>query len=298
MLGYRRIDDRRSAPLRLIASLVVVLAVVASCANDSDESAAPAITGARPGEAVEGENATGNNTDDARAIDRDVTIYVMVDDIAATSSQTITVVTRAGGAVEASDISLQPEYAASARIETRVPPYRLEAVIEELSAMGDLTARQQTAVDVTSQVVDLETRIASTRASVERVQALLDSAQSLDDVVLLEGELTKRQTELEQLETQRQAIAAQTDLAGLIVVLSLPPASSSGASDTGLGEALRDGWDGFVTALHVALVMLAYLLPFLLTGGLVALVVLIIRRRVRRNRSDAPPSQPTRAPDL
>jgi hypothetical protein len=296
MRGHRRSADRRSAPLRLIASLVVVLAVVASCANDSDESAAQAITGARPGEAVEGENTTGNNANDARAIDRDVTVYVTVDDVGATSTQSIAAITTAGGVIDASDISLEPEYSASARVQARVPPDRLEAVVGSIGSLGDLTARQQTAADVTAQVVDIETRVASSRASVERVRALLDEAQNLDDVVLLEGELTKRQTELEQLEAQREALATQTDMAGLVVVLSRSSVSSIGANDTGIGDALRGGWNGFVAVLHFLLVVLAYLLPFLFVGGLIGSAVLVILRRVRRNRSDAPPSPPTRAP--
>jgi hypothetical protein len=297
VLRHRRSDGRWSTRTRLIVPLALLAATVGSCANDSNESTAPANTAARPVETAEGSSTGGSGgSDEGRAIDRDVSIYVTGDDIATTSSQTITAITRAGGVIEASDIALKPEPSASARIEARVPPDRLEAVVNEVAALGELTARQQTAIDVTAQVIDLETRTASARASVERVQALLDSAQNLDDVVLLEGELTKRQTELEQLEAQQQALATQTELTGLVVVLSPPPASSSGAADTGLGEALRDGWDGFVSALHVLLVMLAYLLPFLLTGGLVAVVALLIRRRVRRSRSDAPPSPPTPAP--
>lgn len=298
MLGHRRTDDRRSAPLRLIASLVVVLAVVASCANDSDESTAPAIAGAQPGEMAEGTNASSDATGDARAIDRDVTAYVTVDDVGTASTQAIAAVTDAGGVIDASDISLAPEHSASARIEARVPPDRLEAVVAAISSLGDLTGRQQTAADVTAQVVDIETRISSARASVERVRALLDAAQNLDDVVLLEGELTKRQTELEQLEAQRQALATQTDMAGLVVVLSRTPVTPSSANDTGIGDALRGGWDGFVAVLHFLLLMLAYLLPFLFVGGLVGSAVLVILRRARRSRSDAPPSPPTQAPGL
>jgi hypothetical protein len=274
----------------------VVLAVVASCANDSDESAAPAITAAQSGEMAEGTNASSDGTGNTRAIDRDVTVYVTVDDVGTTSTQAIAAVTDAGGVIDASDISLAPEYSASARIDARVPPDRLESVVAAIGSLGDLTARQQTAADVTAQVVDIETRIASTRASVERVQTLLDAAQSLDDVVLLEGELTKRQTELEQLEAQRQALATQTDMAGLVVVLSRTPVTTSDANDTGIGDALRGGWDGFVAVLHFLMVVLAYLLPFLFVGGLIGFGVLVILRRARRNRSDAPPSPPTQAP--
>ena len=133
-------------------------------------------------------------------------------------------------------------------------------------------------------------------SNLDFAQTLLDAAQSLDDVVLLEGELTKRQTELEQLEAQRQALATQTDMAGLVVVLSRTPVTTSDANDTGIGDALRGGWDGFVAVLHFLMVVLAYLLPFLFVGGLIGFGVLVILRRARRNRSDAPPSPPTQAP--
>lgn len=296
MLQHRRSHDRRCTPLRLVVPLALAITVVTSCSNDSEESAAPAVSTAQPGDVAPGGVATGDGTDEARAIERDVTVYVTVDDVGATSTQAIAAITDAGGVIDASDISLAPEYSASARIEARVPPDRLETVVAAVGSLGDLTGRQQTAADVTAQVVDLETRIASARASVERVRALLDTAQNLDDVVLLEGELTKRQTELEQLEAQRQALATQTDMAGLVVVLSRSPITPSDTDGTGIGDALRGGWDGFVTVLHLLLVVLAYLLPFLVVGGLLGSAVLVILRRARRNRSDAPPSPPTPAP--
>ena len=296
MLRHRRTGDRRGVPPLLKGALALALVVAVSCSSDDAESVATSATESPSSDAAGGTTAIGGSNDDRRVIDRDVTVYVTVDDIETTSTQAIAMVTDAGGVIDATDISLESEDSASARIDARVPPTELEAVVTSVSSLGTLTARQQTAADVTDQVVDLRTRIASAQASVQRVQALLDEAQNLDDVVLLEGELTKRQTDLERLEAQQQALTAQTDMAGLVVLLSPTPRTSGAAQDTGIGEALRGGWDGFVAGVHFVLVLLAYLLPFLITGGLIGLGVLISRRRGRRNRSAAPPSPPTEAP--
>jgi hypothetical protein len=277
-----------------VAALALTLMGVAGCGGDDSASTAATVEVGRSGESAD----TGATSDaeEGRAIDRDVTIYVTVDDVGETSTMTLRAIADAGGVVDASDISLQPEEFATARIAARVPPDQLEAIVDQVAGLGDLTSRQQTAADVTTQVTDLELRIASARASVTRVQALLDSAKELKDVVLLEGELTKRQTELEQLEAQQQELAKQTETAGLVVQLSRTPMSPPSPNDTGIGDALSAGWDGFITVLHLGVVVLAFVLPFLVAGALIVLVVVVIRRRVRRNRSDAPPSPPAPAP--
>ena len=58
----------------------------------------------------------------------------------------------------------------------------------------DRTAKAE---DVTDQVVDVDSRIKSQRASVARVRELMDRATKLSDVVELEGELSNREADLE-----------------------------------------------------------------------------------------------------
>lgn len=75
----------------------------------------------------------------------------------------------------------------------RVPQGEYDAVLKELAGTGKLLSRTSSAKDVTDQVVDVESRIATQRASVARVRKLMERAGKLSDVVTLEGELSSRQ---------------------------------------------------------------------------------------------------------
>ncbi len=80
-----------------------------------------------------------------------------------------------------------------------MPVERYEEVLDELEGAGELLERSAKAEDVTDQVVDVDSRVKSRRASVVRVRELMDKATKLSDVVTLEGELSTRQAELEAL---------------------------------------------------------------------------------------------------
>ena len=55
----------------------------------------------------------------------------------------------------------------------RVPADRLDQLIDSIAGLGHVTSRSAQVVDATEDVVDLDARVASQRASVDRVRALL-----------------------------------------------------------------------------------------------------------------------------
>ena len=115
---------------------------------------------------------------------------------------------------------------------------------------------------MTAEVVDLESRIASLRASVDRVRALLGEAGTVDQLAVVEGELTGRETELEALLGQQRVLADQVALGTLTVHLSedAPPAPAEGAP--GFRDGLRRGWVAFVDGGRAVLAASGFLLPF------------------------------------
>jgi Domain of unknown function (DUF4349) len=76
-----------------------------------------------------------------------------------------------------------------------VPPEELAVVVDNLDDFGTLVAFDQLAEDVTEQLIDLDSRIDNTRASVARVRLLLAQATDIQGIVRLESELTDREIE-------------------------------------------------------------------------------------------------------
>jgi hypothetical protein len=201
--------------------------------------------------------------------------------------------------VERESVEGKGEGRMSARIVLRVPQDRFGGVLAELEKGGKLLSRKVDAKDVTDQVVDVQSRIATQRASVARVRELMDRAERLSDVVTLEGELSKRQAELESLLAQQSALKDRTALSTITLELFEPESGAAGAPDDGPGivDALGGGWDALTSTIRWAGVVLAAVLPFaMVLGGLFALWHRLLRPRIAARRAAAPPAVAAVAP--
>jgi hypothetical protein len=136
------------------------------------------------------------------------------------------------------------------------------------------------------------------RASVDRVRALMADAKTLSEVVSLEGELTRRESDLESLLRQQQELSARTSMSTITLnlVTEAPPAPPRAEHHDGfwasVGHALGGGWHALVLVVRALLMALAALLPFLLVLAPAAWPA----RRVLRRRSAARPTQPPATP--
>ena len=100
-----------------------------------------------------------------------------------------------------------------------VPAARYESTLDRVRVLGTVVHLQQNITDVTTAVADLEARIGAAKASVLRVQALLAKAATIEQVLLIEKELTARQSNLESLQAQQRALAGQVAESTLTVRL-------------------------------------------------------------------------------
>jgi len=170
----------------------------------------------------------------------------------------------------------------------RVPEARLDSAIQEVGAVGTQLSRTSSSQDVTGDLADLSSRVSTQRASVARVRALLARARTLQEIVLLESETSKRESDLEALEARLAALGDQADLATLTVVLRTPEAAAAPATDElGFLTGLRNGWKAVLLSTSMVLTVLGALLPVVLVLGLVGIPALVLVRR-RRDRGGAP----------
>ncbi|MEU9704005.1 DUF4349 domain-containing protein [Streptomyces sp. NPDC047981] len=178
----------------------------------------------------------------------------------------------------------------TSRVVLRVPQASYESVLKELAGSGKLLSRKADAKDVTEQVVDVESRIASQRASVARVRELMDRATQLSDVVTLEGELSRRQADLESLLAQQASLKDRTTLATITLELTEKETAKPAKDEDrpGFLDALAGGWNALVAALAWIGIVLAALAPWLavaLAGYLLWRYVIRPRRPARRTPS-------------
>ncbi|MFG3549430.1 DUF4349 domain-containing protein [Streptomyces sp. NPDC047725] len=235
----------------------------------------------------------------ASHIIRTASLTVQVKDVPKALDAARATAENAGGYIGDETTSRDEDGHERTRLVLRVPVDAYQDVLSELEGAGKLLQRNAKAEDVTDQVVDVESRIASQRASVARVRELMDRATKLSDVVTLEGELSSRQAELEALLARQASLKDRTSLATITLSLSANPVKDTAGEDDGPGfaDALKGGWDAFVTVLRWVVVVCAAVLPFAAVAALLALLWLrVVRPRLPRRPSPAVPSVPAAPP--
>ena len=222
-----------------------------------------------------------------RKLARRANIALTVADVDAAAAKVRAIAAAARGIVLAEAISSEPEspdLGGFSTITISVPTGALDETLDRLAAVGEVHSRNTSTEDVTAQYVDTESRVKTMEASVERVRALMGEATRLADIVSLEAELSRRQADLESLQTQLAALEDAVDLAPIEVTLSTDEtALEDRDDDTGFLAGLAAGWDAFTTSVTVLLTALGALLPFAVLAALVGVPLVVwLRRRGTR----------------
>ena len=229
----------------------------------------------------------------ALAITAGVTVEVV--DVRKAVLDIPTLVQAKGGAIYNTDIQVGDPRSATAMITVKVPPADLEPLIAGLGGVGTLVSRTQQTEDVSTQITDVEVRVATATASVDRIRALLADAKNLQDVTAIESELTARETTLEQLLAQQRNLDGRVQLATLTITLTPQSEHSDVAANSAkqtVGGAWHDGWNRFTEIMHGIAVGFAYAIPFLVLAGIGGAIAWGIRRRRPGSSTASTPPAP------
>jgi hypothetical protein len=221
-------------------------------------------------------------------------LEVVVEDVRAAADEAARLTRGASGTVESEERSSNDDSdtarRASAVLRLRVPPESFDATLAGLAGLGEEVRRRLGSTDVTDQVIDLDSRLGTQRASVERVRALLSEADTLGEVVQIESELTKRTADLESLAARLDALTGQVELSTITLRLSVADAAPEQAGGPlGFRDGLRAGWEALTAIGRAVGVAAGAALPF----SPVVLVGAFLVWRGRSRRTAAAPASGT-----
>jgi PIN domain nuclease of toxin-antitoxin system len=169
-------------------------------------------------------------------------------------------------------------------IVLRVPEPQLDEALGRIAATGKELSRTSSSQDVTAAIADIDSRVATQKRSVERVRALLGRATTLNEIVMLESELAKRESDLEAVQASQRSLTDRADLATVTAVLRTPEVAAQTVEaddDEGFLAGLEQGWDAVVASTTVVLTVLGALLPITVVLAVIGLPVFLLRRRRR-----------------
>ncbi|MER6917385.1 DUF4349 domain-containing protein [Streptomyces sp. NPDC000594] len=274
-----------------VTALVLIGALgVAGCSGESSKDASSSaaqardeagsggaaarkkVDGVRSGGSAAVEPAPGGRASGAHIV-RTASLEVRVRSVPRTVAETRSLVTAVEGHVADESTRLVGGGRMESIMELRVPQRRYDTTLTALARSGKLLNRSSTAEDVTERVVDVRSRISSQRASVARVRELMDRAGKLSDVVTLEGELSRRQAELEALLAKRESLEGRAELATITLSLTeqkrRDDSGKRGGDEDGPGfvSAFGGGVGALVATVRWAGVVIGAVLPFAVVLG-------------------------------
>lgn len=232
---------------RLIALFTVLLLVLAACSGDdadtafdqiaasddggfADTTAAPETTAApsadRAVEVMQDDALGSGGVDSAllqtSSLGRDIIftaeMTVAVTDVAAASVEATRIIEELGGFLFGQETQGAPEPVS--RLTFKVLPGDFQQALARLGSVGDIRNQSVTADDVTERVVDLESRISTAAASVERLKGFLEEAGDIETIAQLEAQLLQRETDLETMRGALRTLQDRVDLATIYVTLT------------------------------------------------------------------------------
>ena len=203
-------------PVARHALVPVLAALVAGCATAASErsSAARMRTQMEPAAAQ-----ADSGFQHERALIRTARLGVEVRDVAAARASVGQIVAALAGSIE----SESSEQDGPTWLELRVPSASLERAVAQLAALGTPTHQSVSSADVTEQLADAEAQLANLRALRDRLRTLLERADKVSDLLEIERELTRTQTEIDRLDGTLTRMRSQVAMSQLSLTLERRP---------------------------------------------------------------------------
>lgn len=216
------------------------------------------------------------------------------DDVELTIADVVRITDEYGGEITERETTTNKEGdLRTARLLLRIPVGAFTDALADLEDAADLQSSNSGAEDVTTQVIDTQVRIRAQRRSLARVEELLDRAQSISDIIRIEGQLTRRQADLDSLVQRLDYLKNQTSMSTITVNIALPPKEKEEPKkdepeEAGFLAGLEDGWKALKSFGTDVATLSGQVLPFTVVLLVLGVPLLLLVRRFRRSDADAP----------
>jgi hypothetical protein len=143
---------------------------------------------------------------------------VAVDDVGAAGTEATERIQALGGFLFGQQTTANPE--PRTVLIFKVFPEDFQEALDRLGSIGELRSQNVSADDVTERVVDIQSRITTAEASVERLRGFLEGATDIQTIADLENQLLQRETQLETLRGQLRTLEDAVSLATITLMIT------------------------------------------------------------------------------
>lgn len=169
-----------------------------------------------------------------------------------------------------------------ANMTVRVPDSDLEEFVDEVRTLGETTAFSISEFDVTLTITDLDARINSLNATINKLLELQEQATTVTDLVAVEAELATRTAERDSLVAQRAVV--QDQVAESTVYIDISPDLVKSTSSPDFIGGIESGWQALINLAAGAVTLIGFLIPIVIALVIVIGLLVIVTRLIKRAR--------------
>jgi hypothetical protein len=223
----------------------------------------------------------GESVDTTLKIIRTASINLEVDDYFIASTKVEAFAKKYGGYVSTSNARADQNNRKSGTVTIRVPELHFDAVLAELSLLGDIKSKNMGGQDVTEQHIDLQARVNNSQAHEKRLLAMYDNASNMNEMMNVERELSRVRENIERMEGQLRYLNNRVAMSSVTVYLYEP---TPVVKKWGVWQSVKNSLNHSLATLRFLIELFGWLLPLGVVALLVLWIVKMLRGKRRRKR--------------
>jgi hypothetical protein len=175
---------------------------------------------------------------------------------------------------------------ATATVTFKIPAAAYATTLAALSGggLGTQLSLSQQAQDVTQQVADVGSRVASDEAAIAQLRGLLKHAGDVGSLLSVQNQIDSQESDLESMLAQQSALNHETAYATVNLALVGPKAAAKppgkATPPPGLAGGLAGGWHALRVTVSWLLTVLGAVAPFVAVVAVIGGLAWWIRRRL------------------
>ena len=282
----------------------------ASSAASASGMAAPTAEALAPGAAAAGSRSAGsaagqpaNAGTTARLAPSSDIIYtaqltVRAANVSSAAARAAQITEGVGGYVSNETTSADPDHPsqAIATVQLKIPVASYQFTLGQLAGgLGTQLSLQEQAQDVTQQVADVNSQVASDQAAIVQLRALLSHAGSVGDLLGVQNQINNEESALEAMQAQQRALSHETSYATVTLTILGPkakPVPHRTKAPPSLAGGLGAGWHALKVSLSWTLAFLGAVAPFAVIAAIAGYAIYRGRRWMLRRRPAPHPAAP------
>lgn len=206
-------------------------------------------------------------------------------------------VVESGGYVAHSSTYLVGDNTRQGQLTVRVPQEKFSSFLQFVEGAGnEVLSREVTGQDVTEEYVDLESRLKSLRVQESRLLEFMEQAEKTEDLLKISEDLANVQEKIESLTGRMRYLENRVDMATITVRIDEKSVEISGWNEE------LNTWEKtveqFKKSINLILQVFSFFivfvignLPIFLLLGAIALITILIVRKLTKQKDNLPPKK-------